>query len=106
MKDKKKLSERDICTKFITPALENAGWDKMTQFNEEVGLKITEGKIIVKGKLYMQTKTDFIGFSNRDRKNLCCISDNLPTLEKQSKKTHSFSCRQKRADTIDQNRRF
>ncbi|MBN2893506.1 MAG: hypothetical protein JXL97_16660, partial [Bacteroidales bacterium] len=56
MKDKKKLSERDICTKFITPALESAGWDKMTQFNEEVGLKITDGKIIVKGKLFMQTK--------------------------------------------------
>lgn len=56
MKDKKKLSERDICTKFITPALESAGWDKMTQFNEEVGLKITDGKIIVKGKLYMQNK--------------------------------------------------
>lgn len=26
--NKKTLSERDICTKFITPALEKAGWDK------------------------------------------------------------------------------
>ena len=25
--DKKALSERDICTKFITPALVQAGWD-------------------------------------------------------------------------------
>jgi len=25
--DKASLSERDICTKFITPALRNAGWD-------------------------------------------------------------------------------
>ena len=24
--DKKGLSERDTCTKFITPALRNAGW--------------------------------------------------------------------------------
>lgn len=24
--DKKKLSERDICSKFINPALEQAGW--------------------------------------------------------------------------------
>ncbi len=24
---RKKLSERDICTKFINPALEQAGWD-------------------------------------------------------------------------------
>lgn len=29
--DKKQLSERDICTKFITPALRNAGWDEITQ---------------------------------------------------------------------------
>jgi type I restriction enzyme R subunit len=27
--DKKNLSERDICTKFITPALESAGWVKI-----------------------------------------------------------------------------
>ncbi len=27
--DKKTLSERDICTKFITPALRQAGWDEM-----------------------------------------------------------------------------
>jgi type I restriction enzyme, R subunit len=25
--DKTDLSERDICTKFITPAIERAGWD-------------------------------------------------------------------------------
>ncbi|MBF0356899.1 MAG: hypothetical protein HQL43_16860 [Alphaproteobacteria bacterium] len=29
--DKKTLSERDICTKFITPALRQAGWDEMSQ---------------------------------------------------------------------------
>ena len=34
--DKKALSERDICTKFITPALESAGWDMMEQVREEV----------------------------------------------------------------------
>lgn len=33
--DKKSLSERDICTKFITPAIETAGWDKMEQVREE-----------------------------------------------------------------------
>lgn len=46
---KKTLSERDICTKFITPALENAKWDKQTQILEEVSF--TDGKIIVRGKL-------------------------------------------------------
>ena len=29
--DKKSLSERDICTKFITPALRKASWDEMAQ---------------------------------------------------------------------------
>jgi type I site-specific restriction endonuclease len=27
--DKISLSKRDICTKFITPALRRAGWDEM-----------------------------------------------------------------------------
>ena len=31
-----KLSERDVCTKFITPALVAAGWDLQTQIREEV----------------------------------------------------------------------
>ena len=43
------LSERDVCTKFITPALKDAGWDINTQVFEEVSF--TDGKIIVKGKL-------------------------------------------------------
>jgi type I site-specific restriction endonuclease len=34
--DKRHLSERDICTKFITPALRQAGWDEMLQIREEV----------------------------------------------------------------------
>jgi len=45
--DKKKLSERDICTKFITPALESAGWNKLTQLREEVNL--TAGRVVVRG---------------------------------------------------------
>lgn len=49
MTDKKNLSERDICTKFITPALEAGGWDKLTQVLEEVSF--TDGKIYVKGKM-------------------------------------------------------
>jgi type I restriction enzyme R subunit len=47
--DKRVLSERDICTKFITPALRNAGWDEMLQIREEVSF--TKGRIIVRGKL-------------------------------------------------------
>ena len=47
--DKRSLSERDICTKFITPALRRAGWDEMLQIREEVSF--TKGRIIVRGKL-------------------------------------------------------
>ena len=47
--DKKDLSERDICTKFITPAVSGAGWDVYSQIREEVTL--TNGRIQVRGKL-------------------------------------------------------
>ena len=45
----KQYSERDICTKFITPAVEKSGWNKLTQLLEEVSF--TDGKIYVRGKL-------------------------------------------------------
>lgn len=48
--DKKKLSERDICTKFITPAIVQAGWDVQAQVREEVSF--TKGRIIVRGRLH------------------------------------------------------
>ncbi len=47
--NKKSLSERDICTKFITPALVTAGWDTQLQILEEVSF--TDGKIHVRGKI-------------------------------------------------------
>lgn len=49
--DKHNLTERDICTKFITPAIiETAGWDRDTQLKEE--LSLTKGKVFVRGKLH------------------------------------------------------
>ena len=47
-KSKKDLGERDIRTKYITPALVDAGWDMQTQIREEVHL--TDGRIYVRGK--------------------------------------------------------
>ncbi|WP_233980514.1 EcoAI/FtnUII family type I restriction enzme subunit R [Pectobacterium versatile] len=46
--DKHQLSERDICTKFITPAIQQAGWQQH-QFREEVSF--TDGRVMVRGKL-------------------------------------------------------
>ena len=36
MINKKSFSERDVCSKFISPALKNAGWDLNKQVLEEV----------------------------------------------------------------------
>lgn len=47
---KTKLTERDICTKFINPALVAAGWDIQRQVREEH--PITNGRIIVRGRLH------------------------------------------------------
>ena len=52
--DKKNLSERDICTKYIQPALEKAGWNRLTQIREEV--TFTDGRIYVKGNLTSRGK--------------------------------------------------
>lgn len=52
--DKQLLSERDICSKYITPALQSAGWDLQTQISEEKTL--TDGRIIVRGKLVARGK--------------------------------------------------
>lgn len=47
--DKKHLSEADIISKFILPAVESAGWDAMRQIRQEV--KLRDGKVIVRGQL-------------------------------------------------------
>ena len=63
MTSKKDLSERDICTKYITPAIEKAGWDLLTQVREEFPL--TNGRVIVRGKLHTRAKNkraDYILF--------------------------------------------
>jgi type I restriction enzyme R subunit len=59
--DKSALTERDICTKFILPAVKRAGWDEMVQVLEEV--YFTKGRIIVRGKLVTRgkaKKADFV----------------------------------------------
>lgn len=65
--NKKSLSERDICTKFITPALKAAGWDIKKQVREE--LSFTDGRVIVQGKLHTRGKrkrADYILYYKKD----------------------------------------
>jgi hypothetical protein len=59
--DKRSLTERDICTKFILPAVKRAGWDEMLQVREEV--YFAKGRIIVRSKLVTRgkaKKADFV----------------------------------------------
>jgi type I restriction enzyme R subunit len=61
--NKKQLTERDICTKFISPALEHSGWDIHTQIFEEFSL--TKGRIIVRGKVHKRAqhkRADYVLF--------------------------------------------
>lgn len=61
MTNKKELSERDICTQFILPALVKAGWDVSKQIREEV--YFTDGRIFVKGSKTVRgerKRADFI----------------------------------------------
>lgn len=65
MLHKNSLSERDICTKFINPALVKAGWDLQRQIREE--WSFTDGRIIVRGEKYTrgaQKRADYVLFYN------------------------------------------
>ena len=58
---KKELSEQDICSKFILPALTNTGWDLQKQIREQYSF--TAGRIIVRGKTVFRgekKRADFI----------------------------------------------
>lgn len=53
-KEKKKLSESDICDLFISPAIRNAGWEPLTQIRREVTL--TPGPVVVRGNMSSRNK--------------------------------------------------
>jgi len=58
--DKKALSERDICTKYITPAIAKGGWDVQVQVRENVHL--TKGRVIVRGRLVSRGTAKFADY--------------------------------------------
>jgi len=53
-KEKKELSEIDICDLFITPAIKDAGWDQGKQIRRDVTL--TPGPVIVRGNMSSRNK--------------------------------------------------
>ena len=58
--DKKDMSEREICSKYITPALINSGWDLQTQIREEVNL--TKGQVLVSAGKAKRGKRKFADY--------------------------------------------
>lgn len=61
--DKKSLTETDIRTKYITPAIIKAGWNPMSQLREEYN--VTKGRIVARGKTCKREKplkADYILF--------------------------------------------
>ncbi|MBI5222361.1 MAG: DEAD/DEAH box helicase family protein [Candidatus Magasanikbacteria bacterium] len=57
----KNLSEQNICSKYILPAVVSAGWDLKRQIREQYGF--TAGRITVRGKTVVrgeQKRVDFI----------------------------------------------
>ncbi len=58
--EKKKLSEQDICMRYITPAIEAAGWSK-SQIRREYTL--TAGRVIVRGRLTARGKKKWADYA-------------------------------------------
>ena len=52
--DKEALSERDVCTKIIAPAMQPASWAVQRQMRDEV--TFAKGRVIVRSKLYTQSQ--------------------------------------------------
>ena len=56
--DKSKLSETDICEKFISPALVQAGWDVIEQILREYPLRL--GRMVVRGQRASRDKKSVV----------------------------------------------
>ena len=75
--DKKQLSESDITTKFVKPALEKAGWDLIRQIREE--WTFTDGRIIARGSSYtrgQKKRADIVLFYKSNPIALIEVKDN------------------------------
>lgn len=78
---KRDLSEQDICLRYITPAIESAGWDKMKQIRTEYSF--TDGQVIVRGNISVR--------GNRKRADyLLSFKSNLPLAVVEAKDNTHF----------------
>jgi len=81
--NKKEFTETDIRTKYITPAIKNAGWDIQNQLREEY--YFTDGRIIVRKKLTTRGKPKKVDYLLFYKSNLPIAiieaKDNKHTIE-------------------------
>lgn len=83
-----KLSERNVCTKIISPAIEAAGWNRESQYREEVNL--TSGRVVVRGN---KVKRDLLALVTRSSHGTCKLESEklfgfqfgLPPLTEQAR---------------------
>jgi type I site-specific restriction endonuclease len=81
--NKSSISERDICIKYIIPALAKAGWSLESQIREV--LTLTNGRIIVRGKLHTKVK-------NKREDYVLFYMPNIPIIINEAKdKNHSIA---------------
>jgi len=59
-RDKARLSEQEIRSQYITPAITRAGWDLHSQIREE--FRITAGRIIVRGAVHARADGGFADY--------------------------------------------
>jgi type I restriction enzyme R subunit len=52
--NKATLTEADIISKYLLPAIKGAGWDDLTQVRQEV--KLRDGKVVVRGQMAARKK--------------------------------------------------
>ena len=52
--NKATLTEADIISKYLLPAIKAAGWDDLTQVRQEV--KLRDGKVVVRGQMAARKK--------------------------------------------------
>ncbi|MGY3902123.1 EcoAI/FtnUII family type I restriction enzme subunit R [Aeromonas lusitana] len=52
--NKATLTEADIISKYLLPAIKDAGWDDLTQIRQEV--KLRDGKVVVRGQVAARKK--------------------------------------------------
>ncbi len=99
--NKKELSERDICTKCITPALRSAGWNEQTQLREEV--TFTNGRVIVRGRMVSRGKAkraDYVLYFKPNiplavieaKDNHCSVGDGIAAISSLGTRCRRRSC--------------